>query len=238
MNTLFLFGKKYLDTIMFVDGIENGETNTCTSIVEKIGGLNNFKEADISPWKIFPLYSGSKKAYIVSDRSTGKRTSYVINQIESFAKAEEIQSLKNKKDWLHICYLDDIECYTKFYQINIPYSIDFCTDNSRAPYFNIMNKASVIFDSRERKQLYDMYQLIPPLILHDEYGFEIIKLGKTIYTKKNTPIPNLNVNGAGDIFAALFLKYYISLEIFESAEKAMLETTKLLLKRKENEQKI
>ena len=78
-------------------------------------------------------------------------------------------------------------------------------------------------------------QMRTPLILHDENGLEVIKLAKTIFEAKNTAIPNLNVNGAGDIFAALFLKHYISLDVFKSAEKAMVETTKLLLKRKENE---
>ena len=74
-----------------------------------------------------------------------------------------------------------------------------------------------------------------PLILHDENGVEVVKLGQKIFEKENTPIDNLNVNGAGDIFAALFLKHYISLDIFESAEKAMVETTKTLINRKENE---
>lgn len=176
-----------------------------------------------------------KKAYIISDRLTGKRTSYVLDQTESFVFSSEVKSLTNQKDWLHICYLDDIECYTEFSQINIPYSLDFCTDTSREPYFNIMNKANIIFDSRERKHLYKNIQIETPLILHDENGFEILKLGQVVFEAKNNAISNLNVNGAGDIFAALFLKYYTSLNIFKSAENAMIETTNLLIKRKENE---
>jgi len=50
-----------------------------------------------------------------------------------------------------------------------------------------MNSASIIFDSRERKRLYKKIQLNAPLILHDEYGFEIIKLGSTIFKKENIP---------------------------------------------------
>ena len=235
MRYLFLFGKKYSDTILFVNGIKDGETNKCSNVVKKIGGFNNFNEADVHPWKIFPMYSGSKKAYIVSDKSTGKRTSYVLDQTESFIYPSEAKALKNQRDWLHISYLDDVECYANFYEVNIPYSVDFCTDRPREPYFNIMNKANIVFDSRERRHLYKNMQMGTPLILHDENGLEVIKLGKTIFEAKNTAIPNLNVNGAGDIFAALFLKHYISLDVFKSAEKAMVETTKLLLKRKENE---
>ena len=235
MRYLFLFGKKYLDTILFVNGIKDGETNKCSNVVEKIGGFNNFNEVDVHPWKIFPMYSGSKKAYIVSDKSTSTRTSYVFDQTESFIYPSEAKSLINQKDWLHISYIDDVECYANFYQLNIPYSVDFCTDKSREPYFNIMNKANIVFDSRERKHLYKNMQMATPLILHDENGVEVIKLGKVIFEAKNTAIPNLNVNGAGDIFAALFLKYFTSLDVFKSAEKAMVETTNTLLKRKENE---
>lgn len=94
-----------------------------------------------------------------------------------------------------------------------------------------MNGAKVLFDSRERKFLYEGLNIKTELILHDECGIEIIKDGNVIYKEENTPLKNLNVNGAGDIFAGYLIKNYYSLGLFEGSKKAMKETTKLLLKR-------
>ena len=42
MKDLFLFGKDYSDTIMFVESNKEGETNSCSNIVQKQGGVANF----------------------------------------------------------------------------------------------------------------------------------------------------------------------------------------------------
>jgi len=232
---LVLFGKKYMDTIMFVNSVKDGETNQCHDVVETIGGLNNFYEAKIKSWNIRPISSGSKKAYIVSDKLLSNRTSYVFDQTKSTVSSEEIKTIEEQGEWLHLCYTDDIECYYKFCNIKLPYSLDFCTDKPREQYFAIMNKAEVIFDSRERKCLYKSIFVNTPLILHDEHGFEIIINGKVIFKEGNKSLPNLNVNGAGDLFAALFIEHYNSFGLIESSKRAMVETTATLIKRKKNE---
>jgi len=235
MNRLFLFGKKYMDTIMFVDGIKTAETNNLYDVTEKIGGFYNFYEVDIKPWKISPIFSGTKKAFIVSDKSLSQRTSYVFDHTPCCISEAAIKVINSDSDWLHVCYIDDAECYSDLSKITTSYSLDFCTDKPREPYFNIMNGAQILFDSRERKHLYKNMYLNTPLILHDEFGIEIIKDGEVIFEEKNEPLKDLNVNGAGDMFAALFIKNYHSLGLTESAKNAMVETTNLLFKRKNNE---
>tara|TARA_R110000824_G_scaffold315257_1_gene502353 strand:+ start:14804 stop:15511 length:708 start_codon:yes stop_codon:yes gene_type:complete len=235
MNNLALFGKKYMDTILFVDCVKSGETNECHTVIENIGGLNNFYEARFEEWEIMPIFSGSKKAYIVSDKLLSKRTSYVFKQTESTVSSNQINSIQNNNEWLHVCYIDDIECYSQISNIKIPYSLDFCTDKDRDAYFYIINNAKIVFDSRERKHLYKNMFVSTPLILHDECGFEIIKNGVVVHEQRNIPLSNLNVNGAGDLFAAFFIKHYKSLGLIESSKKAMVEATKTLIKRKKNE---
>ena len=221
-----------MDTVMFVDGTKSGETNKCHNLTEKIGGFYNFYEVDVEPWIISPMFSGSKKAFIVSDKSLSQRTSYVFDHIPCYISEAAIKVINKDSEWLHICYVDDIEYHSELSRVTTPYSLDFCTDNSREPYFNVMNKAQILFDSRERKHLYKNMHLNVPLILHDEFGIEIIRAGKVVFEEKNKPLKNLNVNGAGDMFAALFIKNYHSLGLIESAKNAMVETTSLLIKRK------
>ena len=45
-------------------------------------------------------------------------------------------------------------------------------------------------------------------------------------------IKNLNVNGAGDLFAGLFIENYFNLGLIESSKIAMSETTNILKNRK------
>ena len=80
MNGIILFGKKYMDTIMFVNCIKQGETNQCKNVIQKVGGLNNFYEVDFESWNIQSIFSGQKEAYIVSDRSNSQRTSFVFGR--------------------------------------------------------------------------------------------------------------------------------------------------------------
>ena len=238
MNGIILFGKKYMDTIMFVNCIKQGETNQCKNVIQKVGGLNNFYEVDFESWNIQSIFSGQKEAYIVSDRSNSQRTSYVFGNSKSTFDLDKILSLSTEHSWLHVCYIDDVECHSEISRLDIPFSLDFCTDSPRHPYREVMSRASIIFDSRERKKLYEDLDLDTPLILHDEYGIEIIQNKKIIFEEKNTPIMNIDVNGAGDIFAAIFIKNYATLSLFESAKLAMTKTTKLLLKRMKNEQEV
>jgi len=232
VNNLFLFGKKYIDTIMFVDRSKYGETNTCNNIIQKHGGIYNFKEAGIKNYKVSFITSGRKKAYIVSDRGISQRTSYVFNSHNSELDSKTIDTINSTADWLHVAYVDDIECYTDLEKITKPFSIDFCTDNPREKYKEIMKHSSVVFDSRERKHLYKNIAIDTPIILHDDHGIEVVKKNHTVYEKDSTPILNLDVNGAGDIYAAIFLDNYSKINVAKSALIAMRETTKILINRK------
>ena len=237
MNDLFLFGKDYSDTIMFVESNKEGETNSCSNIVQKQGGVANFFEVKFNNWKLNPITTGEKKAYIVSDRTTSTRTSYVLNQSPSIMSEQSINAI-NQGTWLHVCYIDDIECYSELSKIKIPYSIDFCTELSREMYTHVMQSAKIIFDSRERKALYNNITLKTPLVLHDAAGFEIIEKGKIIHKESQKPLKNLNVNGAGDIYAAFAINNYYSRGLIDSTKNAMVETTNLLINRTKNEQKV
>ena len=217
---------------MFVDGNKPGETNGCNNIVEKYGGVFNFTEAGMKNMKLSVITSGKKKAYIVSDRRISQRTSYVFNSQKTELNSKTIGMINSAADWLHVAYIDDIECYRDLEKIKKPFSIDFCTDQPREKYAKIMNLSNIIFDSRERKDLYKNIAIDTPIIFHDEHGIEVVIEDVTVYKKENTPILNLDVNGAGDIFAAIFLDNYSKINPASSALIAMRETTKILINRK------
>ena len=232
IKTLALIGKKYVDTILKVNNIKTGETNKCFNVVESPGGMHNFLEADIQGWGMDFLETGAKKAYIVSDRKRSERTSYVSDILPATISTEIIKHINNRSDWLHVCYVDDIEDFSKIKNINIKYSLDFCTDVLRDSFFDVINSAEIVFDSMERKHLYKDKSFSTPLVLHSENGIEIVINGEVIFNESMTPLDNLDVNGAGDIFAAKFIEKYNNLSLHKCAKRAMIETTKILLKRK------
>ena len=235
MNNLCLVGKRYDDVILFVDEVKNGETNSCTNIIKRVGGINNFLEIDLSPWKTVLTYSGTKKAYIVSNKSSSQRTSYVLGELDSTLPPESIRIINLNSNWTHISYIDDLECYSEVANFKMDFSLDFCTDKPRDPYVDLMKKAKVIFDSRERKFLYEKILIDTPIIFHDEYGIEIVKQGLVLFSDEIVPLPNLNVNGAGDMFAGYFIKNYISMDLESAASNAMVQTTNTLKNRRDNE---
>ena len=201
--------------------------------MKKNGGMYNFEEINFeNEWKINYKDSGVKKAYIINDKSLSSRTSYVYDQKGSSHEKKFLESFQNDTDWVHICYLDDYECYEDLKNLSIPFSVDFCTTKNRESFMDIMKKAEIIFDSRERKGLYEGLDMNTKLILHDEYGVEVIKNGKIISKIDNIPTKGLSVNGAGDIFAGNFIKHYISTDAITASKKSMRETTNLLIKRK------
>ena len=234
MNNLILFGKQYNDTIMMIDDVKTGETNECCNVLHSKGGIHNFKEFAFKSWNVKYLTSGEKQAYILSNTKTSERTSFVLNKKSSKINEEELNNINNA-DWLHVAYVDDIECFSKINKVNISFSLDFCTDTDREKFHELMAKAEIIFDSRERKKLYKKIKIDTPLIFHDEYGVEIVKSGKVIFETNNEPLKNLNVNGAGDLFAACFLENYYSKGIFENCAFAMKSTTEKLINRRNYE---
>ena len=234
MKRLCLLGKQYDDTIMIVNSLKQGETNDCAALRQKKGGVYNFFEAKMDKWILNPLTCGIKKAYIISNKETSTRTSIVVDEEKSTISFEEVQRINNYFDWMHVCYIDDMECYSELRDIEIPFSLDFCTDKPRAPFFYLLNRAEIVFDSRERKYLYDNIFINTPIIFHDESGFEVVVDGSIVHSESITPLKNLNVNGAGDIYAGRFLEHYLEkLDAFRSAKLAAEDTTNLLLQRKD-----
>jgi hypothetical protein len=235
MNSLALIGKKYIDTILNVNTILFNETNNC-SLVKRNGGIYNFFDIQDYELKIKTFEFGKKEAFIINEGNTSSRTSFVKTIESSRVSSVEIKNINNLFDWAHVCYLDDLEDYDGLNELSCPFSIDFCTNKDRTQYIELINKSEIIFDSRERKRLYDNYILNSPLLLHDEKGIEIIVKGKIVYKDKMKPVQNLNVNGAGDIYAGFFIQNYFKKDLKDSAQCAMLETTRALLKRKNNEE--
>ena len=94
-------------------------------------------------------------------------------------------------------------------EVSTKISLDFCTLNPREDYIKIIKKSALVFDSRERKHLYNNLNFDTPLILHDKNGCECLIEGRVIGEGFTNPQDNLHVNGAGDIFAGIFIeKFY------------------------------
>ena len=233
MFNVALIGKTYNDTIVFVDRCYMGETNDCNKIVERRGGIYNFFQANLknSHYDLFEF--GSKTVYIISDKHSSMRTSFVYDESPSVVYMDDVDKINEKCDWAHVSYVDDFESFSELIHLKKPYSLDFCTTKDRKGYADVMRGASIVFDSRERKSLYGDINIDTPIIFHDQYGSEVVQNSKTIWEKRIVPISGLNVNGAGDIYAGIFLEHYFKLGIFKSIEIAMDKTTNILREKNE-----
>ncbi len=231
MYNISLIGKKYEDTILYINDQVHGDTNLCTHVSERFGGMYNFSDAKLSSLNLVYNPVGLKKVFIVSNKKDSTRTSYVDNVIDAELSKNDIDMVNDLSNWLHVCYIDDIEDYKNLSFVEIPFSLDFCTINGRDEYIPIMKKAEVIFDSKERSYLYDGININTPIIFHAPDGVEVVKNKKTVFKKSTTPIANLNVNGAGDLFAAHFIQKYFYSDLKDSTSYAMIQTTKRLLQR-------
>ena len=228
MYEISLVGKEYYDTILCIDGINLGETNTCISKSLKRGGTQNFLDAMDDTRHIGITHIGQKQAIILSDLGRSMRTSFVNNETEENLSDSHITELQNHSKWVHIMYLDDLGGWDKLKDLKCPISVDFCTTNDRQGYMEVLSMSAIVFDSRERKELYRRCEIRAPIVLHDEYGVEIIQFGEKIFSVDMAPTPGLNVNGAGDIFAAYFLQNLGTQGLFKAAAAAMNKTTSLL----------
>ena len=235
MNTISLIGKKYNDTLLYTESNIIGDTNQCSKKLKRLGGMYNFNDANIDSVKLNFYPVGEKSAFIVVDNQTSTRTSYVIDEKDALLTKQTIDQINNNSVWAHMCYVDDFETHQELLKIDVPYSIDFCTLKKRETYLPIMKKAKIIFDSRERKNEYNLFTLDTPIILHDQNGVEVIKNHIIISSFSLTPMKNLNVNGAGDIYAAHFIKNYFDISLNKSCYRAMIETTKTLIERNNEE---
>jgi len=223
---LGLFGKTYLDKIFCLDHFVPGETNICKTVIEKVGGIYNIEKANLTSVKSYCFSDSEVKAFIISESSSCTRSSI----IHSLSETKEPKIETNLIDWLHVAYIDDLLNSHLLNKINTKISLDFCTVNPREDYIKIIKKSSLIFDSRERKHLYNNLKFKTPLILHDKNGCECVIDGHIVGEGFTNPEKNLHVNGAGDIFAGIFIeKFYtnsLDCAIAETAE----ETKNHLLK--------
>jgi hypothetical protein len=231
VKTVSLVGKRYEDTVLFVNGVARGETNNSLQVLNQKGGMHNAAEAYTQDLKLDFRATGSKRAWIVSDRSDGVRTSFVSNGEASSVRQSDVHAMNKESDWVHICYIDDIEEYENLSLLHSPYSLDFCTLKDRSLFLPQITSAAIIFDSRERKALYQGMQFDTPVIFHDASGVEVVVRDEVIYKHEAAPITGLDVNGAGDIYAVNFIRNNFQLNLNESSYCAMLETTEILIKR-------
>ena len=228
---LGLVGKAYIDTIVYLDSLLIGETNPVLSIdFECLGGMYNISDINGVKPTYFPF--GQKNSLIISELHKSKRTS-IVQDVED-TPWQEVNLDELDADWMHIIYVDDTS------NINIsfkekPVSIDFCTLQDRNAYNNTMNQSDIIFDSRERKPLYQNISCKTPIVLHDENGCECIVSGRKQFYSKTKAISGLNVNGAGDIFASIFIREYLSGDLKSAIKSSSQLTTMEILRRNEQE---
>ena len=229
---LGLFGKKYVDEIYTVDKFSTGETNYSSGTEKRLGGIYNIGRLNIKSTETVIVEEGSVYALIINETKKSKRSS-ILSYPQSYKVDYNSLLRLNSCDWIHIAYIDDVDyCGTNvetFVNLHkIPISLDFCTLNERSDYSHLIDSSALVFDSRERKNLYKYVKSKTPIILHDEKGCECIIEGKKTAESSITPIKNLKVNGAGDIFCAFFLNEFRKNGINKAVENTCLKTTILL----------
>ena len=204
-----IVGRLYLDHVLYVNSFILGETNNASKIIKKYGGMYNTSSDTINNVDFVYLPESTKEAIIISDHHTSNRTSIIIES--SNTKMQSVTELNDAEvDWLHVAYIDDIRNPERLLEyVGSRISIDFCTIANRESYSSIINKASLVFDSRERKSLYDNISTKTPIILHDPFGCECIIKNTIVHCFDNEPSKDINPNGAGDIFAGVFIREYI-----------------------------
>lgn len=217
-----LVGKKYVDEIIYINEFLKKETNDILDIKNTIGGINNFSKCASEKIDFQYHFIGVKKAYILSEKKNSIRSSFTQD-------SEIVEKYNNKfiNDWLHIAYIDDICDNLDITAKN--FSIDFCTNKERNKFLKYISKSMIIFDSRERKNLYKDIKIKNYLILHDEKGCECIQDNKIIHKQKCQKIDNLSVNGAGDMFAGFFIEKFLESNIKDALEYASNKTTQTLI---------
>lgn len=230
MKKIGIVGKRYEDVKLYTERNQIGESNNCLIHEESLGGMYNFRSTEKENFDLIMMESGIKKAYIVEDKTMSTRTSYTYTSKPSIIDNSLTEKL-NCLDWVHFAYLDDLEDIENIKKITKPYSIDFCMNKDRLSYSCYIDAASIVFDSRERKSLYDSINTDTPIIFHDEKGCEVVIDGKIICEHFCETLKNISVNGAGDIFAKYFLKkHFIENDRIENASQYALQNATLFLK--------
>ena len=141
---LGLFGRTYLDTIVYLDKIKLGETNKAKYITKTSGGIFNISKANIPLLRTYCYSDSQVEAFIISESKTSTRSSIV----HSLSKKTKPTIKEELLDWLHVAYVDDLSYVDVLDNLNVKLSLDFCTLDPRGEYMDLINKASLIFDSR------------------------------------------------------------------------------------------
>ena len=222
---LGLYGKKYLDEMYYFDSFKLSETNSPKKIGLNIGGIYNFKKILNKKLKLYFFEDGERIVKIINDKKTSTRTSILDKSYTN----DHACIIYPRIDWLHVSYLDDID-KTSNITFERPTSIDFCDTKNRKIYADVIDKCTLVFDSRERKSLYRDINTSTPIILHDPQGCECIVNNKIQYSFQSKKIKNLYVNGAGDIFCGIFLWNYYNLGMQVAMSKTCTQTTENLIK--------
>lgn len=229
---LHLIGKKYLDTLVYIDRLDLSETNEANNSSEGLGGIYNIKNIE----GVSPRYStvGEKKAVVISEQLESRRTSIVKDSKASgvLDAYNLCRNILSNPDWTHVAYIDDIDL-PKGVKAD---SIDFCTNEDRSSFKERIDNCVLIFDSRERKHLYENLDLFSVIVFHDPQGCEAIFKKENICSYKTDPIEGMHVNGAGDIFAGVFIREFMRTNLHEAVEAACEITTEILKQRQENEE--
>ena len=220
-----LIGRKYYDYIIHVDNFVLGETNQIVKTERRLGGMFNIENID----GVNPTYCpmGEKHATIISEHS--RRSSIVEDSDGSFSPFVNLDFFSG--DWFHLIYVDDLNADISNTEKDM--SLDFCTTKDRSLYYEKIKSSTLVFDSRERKELYNNILTETPIILHDKNGCECIISGRVAYKASNKEIRDLRVNGAGDIFSAIFIRDYWEHGLKYAVKWSSKKTTQELVSRNE-----
>ena len=221
---LALVGREYDDLIIDCEGVIVGETNKIIKQRSQKGGMFNVPKFDGMKYQYYPC--GFKQAFIINNVGHSSRTSFTQTISDEDVDIKKISS----HHWCHIMYIDDISenNLNRLNKCAGRLSIDFCKPHNRKTYLSLMSKCQLIFDSRERSNLWQGIKLNVPVILHDPDGCDCYYNGEIINTQINQQINQLRVNGAGDIFAAVFINQFYKFGL-ETAMSNSCEITKLKL---------
>ena len=210
---LGLWGREYHDYCY--DVIDHGEEQSNPLLYHEFRLGGGAKLAKMFADATF-IKRGSSDALIIEDKKSGSKKSYTKNQGDG-----KLGCILPEMDWLHVMYADDVTEYGEVIDSGIPYSIDFCTDSPRSQYEDLIEGATLIFDSRDRKHLYEEDK---KLVLHDEYGCEFEGLEHSIVPEKG-----INKNGAGDIFAYQFIYRFLNHGVISAVRESCSATTSILM---------
>ncbi len=221
-----LVGRVYKDTKILITKLFLGDTNGVIMPRLSKGGIYNISRNLKQKLDFYKFPQGSNTAIIISELNFSRRTSITYNKKESPSKKINYKKI----DWLHVAYIDDLPFTCDIKTDKCPVSIDFCTLQDRENFLPIIDSCELVFDSRERKDLYRNINTKTPIILHDKNGCECIVNNKIILSKEIKPKKNLHVNGAGDIFAGFFISNYYNKSLAYAIKKTAGQTKKYITK--------